>query len=246
MSAGKRGHGFDRGFLLALAVFVALGLAAIFDTREQVPLLPDAPISQAYERYAGIGLMTCVLLPVYAIGLGGVMKRLGSSPDLTRRVSRQEAVGWCAGGLLLRSLIFQVVQMAFALAAALVKSGIEYAVSDVAIFALQQLVLGVLWFAVVSLAMLAGRLVWGWGILAIIPGLLYAGYDILLSMTALTMEPHLAMGWRLVLSADPADVPASIAGAARLVTIAILLFLLCRHLSGRADYLEGGAEDEAA
>lgn len=246
MSAERRGCWLDRGFLLALAVLLALGLAAIFDTREQVPLLPDVTISQAYGRYVGIGLMTCVLLPVYAIGVSGAMRRLGSPAGLTRRACRKAAVGDCAMALLLRSLAFQAVQMTFALAATLIKSGVEYTASDVAVFALQQLVLGTLWFAIVSLAMLAGRLVWGWGILAVLSGFLCAGYDILVAMLPLGSELTYAMGWQLVLSADPADVPASIAGAARLATIAILLFLLCRHLSRRADFLEGGAEDEAA
>lgn len=246
MSTGRCARGIDRNYAIAVLVLVALGLAALFDTRGRVPLSPDTPISQAYERYAGIGLMTCVLLPVYAIGVGDVMKRLGSSARLARYANRQRALVACAKGLLVRSLVFQAIQMSFALAAAIFKSGIEYSLEGVTVFAVQQLVLGTLWFAVVSLAMLAGRLVWGWGILAVIPGFLYAGYDVLLGMTPLVLEPHLAMGWRLVLSADPSDVPSSIAGAARLVTLALLLALLCLRLSRGVDFFEGGAEDEGS
>lgn len=245
MSGGRGVRTMDRSYAIALMALVALGLAALFDVRERPALSPDATISQAYERFAGIGLVTYALLPVYAIGIGGVMRRLGSPAFLTRSDARSEALAVCAKELLVRSFAFQLVQASLALAATFARSGIEYPLTDVALFAVQQLVLGTLWFAVVSFAMLAGRLVWGWGILAMIPGLLYAGYDVLLSMTAFTMESHLAMGWQLVLSADPSDVLASVAGAARLATLALLLFLLCVRLSRSADFLEGGADDEA-
>lgn len=246
MSAGRCVRGIDRNYATAVLALIVLGLAALFDARGRIPLSPDAPISQAYERYAGVGLMTCALLPVYAIGVGGVMKRLGSPARLARYANRQRALAACVKGLMTRSFVFQVIQMSFALAAAISKSGIEHSLADVTVFAIQQLVLGTLWFAVVSLAMLAGRLVWGWGILPVIPGFLYAGYDVLLGMTPLVLEPHLAMGWQLVLSADPSDVSSSVAGAARLTTLAILLAALCFRLSRSVDFLEGGAEDEAS
>ena len=94
------------------------------------------------------------------------------------------------------------------------------------------------------MAMLAGRLVWGWGVLAIVPALLYAGYEVLLSLAPLPLvSEEFQMGWLLVLSADPADPPASLPGAARLATLVLILLLLCLRLSRRADFLEGGAED---
>lgn len=235
-----------RDFLLALAALVVLGTAALFDNGARPLLDSDASISRAYERFAGIGLQTCVLLPVYAIGLGGVMARQGCPARLVRQEGRTQAVDACVRELLLRSFVFQAVQMTFALAAALLKSGIAYPVEEVVVFAAQQFLLGTLWFVIVSLAMLAGRLIWGWGVFAVIPALVYAGYDILLSMTAFTMEPHLAMGWQLVLSASPADIAGSLAGAARLTAIALTLYWLCHSLARRADFLEGGAEDESS
>ena len=246
MNARKSIQVVDHGFLLALAVLVVLGIAALFDNGGRSPLDSDASICRAYERFAGIGLQTCILLPVYAIGLGGAMVRLGGPARLVRQEGRMRAVDACVRELLLRSFAFQAVQMTFALAAALLKSGIAYPVEEMTVFAAQQLLLGTLWFVIVSLAMLAGRLVWGWGVLAVIPALVYAGYDILLSMTAFTMEPHLAMGWQLVLSADPADITGSLAGAARLAAMALALYWLCHPLARRADFLEGGAEDESS
>ena len=246
MRARKTTHVVDRGFLLSLVVLIALGAAAVFGGEGRISLDPDASISEAYERFAGIGLQTCVLLPVYAVGVSGVMTRLGGSAHLVRQESRARAVDACVRELLLRSFAFQAVQVTFALAAALLKSGIPYSSAEVGVFAAQQLLLGTLWFAVVSLLMLAGRLIWGWGFLAVIPALIYAGYDILLSMTALTMEAHLAMGWRLVLSADSADVIGSLAGAARLTAMVLALYWLCHPLARRADFLGGGAEGESS
>lgn len=246
MNANKTIQAIDRCFLFALAVLVVLGLAALFDNGGRPPLDSGASISRAYERFAGIGLQVCVLLPVYAIGLSGVMVRLGGPARLARQGGRARAVDACVRELLLRSVAFQTVQMTFALAAALLKSGIAYSMGEVTVFAAVQFLLGTLWFVIVSLAMLAARLIWGWGVLAVIPALVYAGYDILLSMTAFTMEPHLAMGWQLVLSADPADITGSLAGAARLTAIALALYWLCQPLARRADFLEGGAEDESS
>lgn len=246
MSARRIAQAADRGFFLASAVLAILEAAALFGDGGGASLEPGTSISKAYEKFAGIGLQTCVLLPVYAVGVGGAMTRLGSSAHLVRQESRAQAIDACAKGLLCRSFAFEAIQMGFALAATLLKSGIQYPVTEVLIFAAQKLLLGTLWFVVVSMAMLAGRLIWGWGFLAVVPALVYAGYDILLSMTAFTMESHLAMGWQLVLSADPADIPGSLAGTARLMALALILYGLCHPLARRADFLEGGAEDESS
>lgn len=237
----------DRGFLLALAVLAVLGASALASPVDEVLLDPAITLSAAYERFCGLGLATCVFLPLYALGVSGEMSRLGHPASLVRGTSRQMAMLRCAVALVARGAVFEVVQLAFALAAALVKAGTTFAPSDVAVFVAQQVVLGTLWFAVVGLAMLAGRLVWGWGALAIVPALLYAGYEVLLSLAPLPLvSEEFQMGWLLVLSADPADPLASLPGAARLAALALILLLLCLRLSRRADFLEGGAEDAGA
>ena len=237
----------DRGFLLALAVLAVLGAAALASPVDETLLDPAITLPAAYERFCGLGLATCVFLPLYALGVNGEMGRLGNPASLVRGTSRQMATLRCAVALVARGAVFEVVQLTFALAAALVKAGTTFAPPDVAIFAAQQLVLGTLWFAVVGLAMLAGRLVWGWGVLAIVPAFLYAGYEVLLSLAPLPLGlEEFQMGWTLVLSADPADPLASLPGAARLATLALLLLLLCLRLSRRADFLEGGMQDDGA
>lgn len=237
----------DRGFLLALAVLAVLGAAALASPVDETLLDPAITLPAAYERFCGLGLATCVFLPLYALGVNGEMGRLGNPALLVRGASRQMATLRCAAALVARGAVFEVVQLTFALAAALVKAGTTFAPPDVTIFAAQQLVLGTLWFAVVGLAMLAGRLVWGWGVLAIVPAFLYAGYEVLLSLAPLPLGlEEFQMGWTLVLSADPADPLASLPGAARLATLALLLLLLCLRLSRRADFLEGGMQDDGA
>lgn len=237
----------DRGFLLALAVVAVLGVAALASPVDETLLDPAITLPAAYERFCGLGLATCVFLPLYALGVNAEMGRLGNPASLVRGPSRQMATLRCAVALVVKGAVFEAVQLAFALAAALAKAGVAFAPADVAIFAAQQLALGALWFAVVGLAMLAGRLVWGWGVLAIVPALLYAGYEVLLSLMPLPLSlEELQMGWMLVLSADPANPLASLPGAARLATLALLLLLLCLRLSRRADFLGGGVEDAGA
>lgn len=245
--AGGRASRADRGYLLGLAVLAVIGAASLVSPVDEVLLNPDITLPAAFEWFSSIGLVTCVVLPVFAVAVSSEMLRLGRPTELVRRRSRREAVGRCAASLAVKGAVFEAVQLAFALAAALTKAGVAFAPSDVVVFAAQQMVLGTLWFAVVGLAMLAGRLVWGWGILAVVPALLYAGYEVLLSLTPISLRlEELQMGWSLVLAADPADPLVSLSGAARLATLALLLLLLCLRLSRRADFLEGGAEDGGA